>query len=321
MRDIAFSDLDLLSLNILVNLYESKSATSVSHKLNIPAPKISRCLKHARELFGNELFIRKKYGLVPNEFAGKIYPIAKEIVECSKSLQKLHCENSVELTHHFEIASPDLISYTFPKVLLTSIRNAGKDMSFNISTCTRKSIDSIVTGEVDIGLCCCNIIDDIKNIDENLEAIPLKKLNKLFLICHHEHPILKQEITLESIAEYPFVNVNVDDTKQKRSPFQAYCDANNIQLNTEMDLSSLSGIFEYLRSTQAVALLPYSSIYNMINSTHNLHACRISDVESERLYMQIKVPTLYLVYNKTKAEPNLQWLSTQIQGLVNTALH
>jgi len=321
MRDISFSDLDLLSLNILVNLYESKSATAVSHKLNIPAPKISRCLKHAREIFGNELFIRKKYGLVPNEFAGKIYPIAKEIVECSKSLQKLHGENNVELTHHFEISSPDLISYTFPKLLLTSIRDAGKDMSFNISTCTRKSIDSIVTGEIDIGLCCCNMINDIKDIDEKLEAIPLKKLKKLFLICHHEHPILKQEITLESIAEYPFVNVNVDDTKQKRSPFQAYCDANSIQLNTEMDLSSLSGLFEYLRSTQAVALLPYSSIYNMINSTHNLHACRISDVESERLYMQIKVPTLYLVYNKAKAEPNLQWLSTQIQGLVNTALH
>ena len=72
--------LDILSLKILVSLYENKSATYVSKALDIPAPKISRSLKNLREIFGDELFIRRKYGLFPNEFATHLYPIAKEAI-------------------------------------------------------------------------------------------------------------------------------------------------------------------------------------------------------------------------------------------------
>ena len=321
MRDISYSDLDLLSINILVNLYENKSATYVSNKLNVPAPKISRCLKHAREIFGNELFIRKKYGLVPNEFAGKVYPIAKQILECSHSLQQLHGEAIEKSVHNFEIVAPDLVSFPFPKMLLTSIRDAGKDVNFNISPWNKSSINSIASGDVDIGICCSKAIDSIENMDENIAVLPLQKLNKLFLICDDNHPILKEDITLESIAKYPYINSNVGDAEQKTSVFQEYCYRKHIPLNTEMDLNGVSSLFEYLRQTEAVALLPYSSIYNMINTTPGLHACRLAEVESERLYREVKVPTLYMMYNRNNREANFQWLSEKIQGLVHSALH
>ncbi|ABZ74875.1 transcriptional regulator, LysR family [Shewanella halifaxensis HAW-EB4] len=321
MRDISFSDLDLLSINILVNLYEHKSATFVSHKLNVPAPKISRCLKHAREVFGNELFIRKKHGLVPNEFAAKVYPIAKEIIECSKNLQKLNGIHELSPTHHFEIVAPDLISYPFPKVLLNAIKNAGKEVSFNIAPWTKSSINDIINGEVDLGLCCSKMLDSIKDTDDSLNAIPLKKLNKVFLVCHHEHPILKEEITLESIAGYPFINSNMGQSELEQSPFQEFCQSQQIKLITEMNLTGLTGLFEYLRSSQGIALLPYSSIFTMINNTPDLHACRLSDVESERLYMHVKEPYLYLVYSDSNKDPNLRWLSSEVKELVELLLH
>ncbi|GIU29783.1 LysR family transcriptional regulator [Shewanella schlegeliana] len=321
MRDISLSDLDLLSINIFVNLYENKSATFVSHKLNVPAPKISRCLKHAREIFGNELFIRKKHGLVPNEFAGKVYPIAKEIVECSRCLQKLNNINELIQSRHFEILAPDLISYPFPKVLLSAIKNAGKDISFNISPWTKNSVTDIISGEADLGLCCSKMLDNIKDRDNSLNAIPLKKLNKLFLVCHHEHPILKEEITLESIAQYPFINSNMGNSEKELSPYQEFCLSQHIKLTTEMSLTGLTGLFEYLRSSQGIALLPYSSIFTMINNCPDLHACRLSDVESERLYMHVKEPNLYLVYSDNNEEPNLHWLASEVRGLVEQFLH
>ncbi|MCL1138127.1 LysR family transcriptional regulator [Shewanella pneumatophori] len=321
MRDISFSDLDLLSINILVNLYENKSATFVSHKLNVPAPKISRCLKHAREVFGNELFIRKKHGLVPNEFASQIYPIAKEIIECSKNLQKLNGMHELNPTHHFEMAAPDLISYPFPKVLLNAIKNAGKDISFNISSWTKHSIHDIISGEVDLGLCCSKMLDSIKDTDDSLNAIPLKKLNKIFLVCQNDHPILKEDINLESIAKYPFINSNIGQSELEPSPFQEYCQTQHIKLTTEMNLTGLTGLFEYLRSSQGIALLPYSSIFTMINNSQDLHVCRLSDVESERLYMQVKEPNLYLVYSDNNKDPNLRWLSSEVRDLVELFLH
>jgi DNA-binding transcriptional LysR family regulator len=66
MKQIDLDKLDLLTLSILVTLYENKSATQVSKILNVPASKISRCLNSARLLFGDELFIRRKYGFLPH---------------------------------------------------------------------------------------------------------------------------------------------------------------------------------------------------------------------------------------------------------------
>lgn len=321
MKDIRFSDLDLLSINILVNLYENRSATLVSHKLNVPAPKISRCLKHAREIFGNELFIRKKHGLIPNEFAGKIYPIAKEIMECSKNLQKLYCANDTGIIRHFEISAPDFISYPFPKILLNAIKSAEKPMSFNISRWNKHSMQDIISGEVDLGLCCSKMFDKLNDTDDSISAIPLKKLNKLFLICHNQHPLLKEEITLESIAKYPFINSNIGHTELELNPLQEYCQSQHIHLETEINLTSLTGLFEYLRSSQCVTLLPYSTIFNIINNIPDLHACRLSEVETERLYMHVQTPSLYLIYRNYNQTPDHHWLSSEIKGLVENLLH
>ncbi|ACA84539.1 transcriptional regulator, LysR family [Shewanella woodyi ATCC 51908] len=321
MKDIRLSDLDLLSINIFVNLYENRSATLVAHKLNIPAPKISRCLKHTREILGNELFVRKKYGLIPNEFASEVYPIAKELMECATKLQKLYCTSDNGLIRHFEIAAPDLISYPFPKILLSAIKDAGKSVSFNISRWNKHSIDNIISGEVDLGLCCSKELDNLRRSDESLIALRLKKLNKLFLICHNQHPLLKEEITLESIASYPFINSNMGYSELELSPLQEYCQSQNIHLETEINLTGLTGLFEYLRSSQSVTLLPYSTIFNVINNIPDLHACRLSEVESERLYRQVRTPSLYLVYRNNDKTPEHQWLSSEIQDLIELTLH
>ena len=125
MKKIDLDKLDLLTLSILVSLYENKSATHVSRILDVPASKISRCLHSARLLFGDELFIRRKYGLVPNDYAGRIYPIAKEIVDCAKNFNRL---NSTSLPHsrHFELVMPGMIAHAYPRALMNSIKEHHK---------------------------------------------------------------------------------------------------------------------------------------------------------------------------------------------------
>ncbi|MBO2613945.1 LysR family transcriptional regulator [Shewanella algae] len=133
MNHIDFEKLDILSLSILVSLYENKSATHVSKILNVPAPKISRCLKTARSIFGNELFLRKKYGLIPNEFAAKVYPIAKEIVDCAKGFNHLG-NPTLAGNKNFELVTPGLISYAYPKALMQAIKQQNKQLHINLNS-------------------------------------------------------------------------------------------------------------------------------------------------------------------------------------------
>lgn len=311
MRDIIFSDLDLLCLNIFVHLYENQSATFVSQKLNIPAPKISRSLKHAREIFGNELFIRKRYGLIPNEYASKIYPVAKEIVECSKALQSFKNE-SVECNNlHFNIAIPTPLYRNLSKGILNNIRDAGKQISVSSKSWSPKTLDEISKGKVDIGLCYSKNNTELHAVS-NICTIALSPLNRLLLIANEHHDIYHQEITLETIAKHPFANPNIGGIKNAVSPFQEYCNITGLTLHSDVEAKNINFLFDYLRNSQALTLLPFNEKSEITENIDGLHSCELSQFETNRIYSRIAPPMLTLVYNSCDNGQPLQWMINSI---------
>lgn len=197
--------LDILSLKILVSLYENKSATYVSKALDIPAPKISRSLKNLREVFGDELFIRKKYGLFPNEFVTHLYPIAKQTIECTDKFQKVRAANANHVKTHIEIAAPGLIAYAFPKALMQAIKEEQKSIHINITPWSIHTTQDIINGDTTLGICCNKSTADVAAYGDKLQTTTLQRMDKVYLIASRNHPIFKRDITLESIAEYPYV--------------------------------------------------------------------------------------------------------------------
>ncbi|QQX80783.1 LysR family transcriptional regulator [Shewanella sp. KX20019] len=321
MNTICFSHLDLLSINILVNLYENKSVTKVSNKLSLSAPKVSRSLKHTREVLGNELFIRRKHGLIPNEFADKVYPIAKKIMACCSELQDIQYKTTNSVVGHFEISAPDILSYPFPKSLLSTIHSSGKNMSFNFSQWGRNSIVEVISGKIDFGICCSDNEELVNSYDNSIASIPVARLDSLYLVCERNHPLLKQDIDLRSIASYRYVECNTGSLTSSGSKFKEYCSKNSIPLDIEVELCGAYSLFDYLRESNAVTILPYSSIYNAIENMPSLHICKLSKVEVNRLYNNSCIPTLYLTYNKNNKKPNLPWLIDTISSLILNTLN
>lgn len=311
--------LDILSLKILVSLYENKSATYVSKALDIPAPKISRSLKNLREIFGDELFIRRKYGLFPNEFATHLYPIAKEAIECTDKFQKARMANTRQVKTHVEIAAPGLIAYAFPKALMQAIKEEQKPMHININPWSMHTTQDIINGDITLGICCNKSAADVAAFGDKLLTTELHRMDKLYLIASRHHPIFKREITLETIAEYPYVNTDLGNPSTKLSPYQEFCITNGIKLNTEITITSISSLFEYLGESNAVSLLPYRIVYEMVSDIPELHTCQLSQYEAERLYADTEAPTIFLAQ---KNQPNainedLKWLSGEIQKIVD----
>jgi|GEM_PF-990462 len=326
MHNLKLDTLDLLSINILVNLYEHHSATLVAKKMNIPAPKISRSLQHSRVIFNNPLFIRKKHGLIPNEFAKQLYPIAKEIVQCSEHLYQLDSTNINPQTTHFTIHVSDFIVHQLPQLLTNAIKESHLDLKFTISPDSDDLITDIIENRIDIGLISESSNEYLKQIEACVDVVALKRLSHLYLVCDLHHPLLKQEITLESIAHYPYVSILGKPEQATADPFLLYCSQHQLEYHLKnRDLIShnlnIEELNKYITDTDTVALMPYSKIYDHSNQMPNLHVCRLSEIETERLYLSINSPTLYLITKKGPLSSNLSWLVDTVGHIVNRSIH
>ncbi|MCH1926254.1 LysR family transcriptional regulator [Shewanella sp. C32] len=317
MKHIDFEKLDMMSLLIIVNLCENKSATQVSKILNIPQPKISRSLRNVRSIFGNELFQRKKYGLIPNDYAKSIYPIAKEIVEQAQRFNHIGQQNKGQ-ERWFEVAIPGLISYIYPKALMHSVKNDHKHFHLNFSPWNASTLQSIMDGEITLGICCGNHQEAQSLVQKNFEVEYVKSLSELFLVCSSNHPLLQQEITLERIAEYPFVKTDVGCNPRSTSPFEDYCHSNGIPLNVDICISSVSSLFLYLQESQAVALVPYHSVFELLPDVPMIHGVRIADVETDKLFKVSSPRTVEMICSTDSSDEDLNWLKQQIREVTST---
>ncbi|QDF65769.1 LysR family transcriptional regulator [Shewanella sp. SNU WT4] len=309
---------DLLSLSIFVLLYESESATVVSRQLNIPAPKISRCLKSLRESFDNELFVRRRYGMCPNAVASQIYPIAKGIIASAEAFNHIHAEAKV-LTNQFVIALPDYFACSLTKDLLVKLKQFNDKFNLVLEQWHANSWQEVINDKLSFTLCCHSSLDELQSLSDKLDVIPLIQLSNLYLLASSEHPILSQEISLESIAQYPYVDTEFAKLDEY-TPFQRFCNSQGIELQTELTVRNTSSLIDYMYSHTSLALTSYRTLYDKFAMIPGLHACQISKVEAARLHQGQDTPWLFLLKKRGNSDPKLEQLIMTLSELVKDHL-
>ena len=75
------SRLDYFTIQVFFGLVELKNGSAVATKLSTSQSKVSRALTTMRDVLGDELFVRQKYGLEPNQVALKITPMVQTILQ------------------------------------------------------------------------------------------------------------------------------------------------------------------------------------------------------------------------------------------------
>ncbi|BDM65960.1 LysR family transcriptional regulator [Shewanella sp. NFH-SH190041] len=318
-REIDFERIDLLSLNIFVLLYENKSATITSKALKIPAPKISRCLKQLRETFGNDLFVRHRYGMHPNEFAEQIYPLARHIVDTASGFSRLDptCRPPKP---EYPIAIPDAISCSMMKPLMQIVQNKTHPISISLELWSATAIQQVLNGDLSFAVLCHYADEALQGYSDKLEFVPIKTMGNLYLLSRAGHPVLNSELGFEQIAQYPFIYTEFGKPEEKTSVFQRFCMAEGIALHTEITIRNVATLIDYLLGSDSLALTSYSSLYDKFSDIPGLHACRLSAREVSRLTDKFPTSNLYLVRRKEEREPQLDWLADEVCSLIASSL-
>lgn len=81
LRNIKLRRLDLTTLLVFQGLMRLRKATAVGEELGLTSPGVSHALKRLREVFGDELFLRRPHGLEPTDFAVALEPRVRRAVE------------------------------------------------------------------------------------------------------------------------------------------------------------------------------------------------------------------------------------------------
>jgi DNA-binding transcriptional LysR family regulator len=86
MAEIDIRRLDFSLLQIFAELLDRRKATDVAARLGITQSTVSHALNRLRDLFGDELFIRRPYGLDPTARALALQPAVRSLLDAAENL-------------------------------------------------------------------------------------------------------------------------------------------------------------------------------------------------------------------------------------------
>ena len=270
---MSVSSLSRIDLNLLVALdvlLEERNVTRASERLFITQPAMSKTLQRLRNLFDDELFVRSGRALVPTARALELQqrlPTLLTEIESVVSGKEFDPQNDSGYVH---LATPEFMSVQLAHTLIWELAGEAPNFSLTISSQMEDYEHQLRNGDLDFVLAV-----ETKVADEFI-ATPVGGIAPAIWM-RKGHPLATEdEITLEKVLQYPFVQYFLLQAGVKVTPFTetrfdktiaefgmqrhkalitdqlmtalyALQNSDCLMLSTQDDLKTEAGLFEIVR--------------------------------------------------------------------------
>ncbi|MCJ2376944.1 LysR family transcriptional regulator [Vibrio sp. ZSDZ34] len=240
-------DLDLNLLKLLKAVVETKNTHEAASRLGISQTSVSRGLAKLREVFGDQLFIRKAHGVEPSELAEKLaeaseamyFPI-EDVIKSYKNF------DPNEFSGEVKIATQIYFVETYGVKLFEALRVALPKARFHFIYWQDNSLSEVLNGNIDY-LIQFNAYPLPQEVyQHHLHSI------KLSLIARENHPILSTTSDWEAIHELPLVRLVIDGINTKRSPVEEVFRAKGYHANISLTTHSVKVMLNQLVNSDAI---------------------------------------------------------------------
>ncbi len=293
--------LDMTQLLIFSELMLHKKQTVVAEKLGLTQSAISHGLKRLREIFEDELFIRKSDGIEPTARAVLLEPRVLEILQLSR--------NALSLDQDFDPAREKRVVrlggldyeatvFTTPIMKMLGEEAPGIRVSFR-STAREAALKELGEGSIDIAL------GYFWGLQKPFEKIDLFD-ESYVILAREKHPLLTRELTLERYCEARHLLVSiagdlhgiVDKTLAK----------NGLTRNVAGSVPLFFPALATVAQTDLITTIP----------------TRLAHQFAERFALKIMEPPLKLRkftigavwHQRTDTDPALRWFRDKLRGLM-----
>lgn len=192
-------------LLVFLGLLRTGKAVEVAAELGVTNSSISHALRRLRDIFGDELFLRRPHGLEATAFAREIAPDIRAALEALQaSLSGPASFDIAAASAHIRLSARDSeIAATLPRVL-PAIRAKAPGLTFSLrSMSASDAIQELREARIDLAL------GFFARRDADLDA-QLIRTESYLVVAREDHPLLQEALTLERYAAAEHVLVSVD---------------------------------------------------------------------------------------------------------------
>jgi len=190
--NIKLRRLDVTVLLIFAGLIRHGKATLVAQELGLTNSSISHALRRLRDVFEDELFLRRPHGLEPTAFARSIEPAVQSALD---ALQGALAGPSVfvpsQSDAHVRLSAQDYEIATLVPALMAGLRQSAPNMTLSIQALSKPdALKALEAGDIDLAL---GFFPDF-----SAKHISVTLLEETYLVAARaDHPFLRENASLE----------------------------------------------------------------------------------------------------------------------------
>ncbi|PKG55420.1 LysR family transcriptional regulator [Shewanella sp. Choline-02u-19] len=264
------SRLDYFTLQVFIGLVELKNGSAVAEKLSTTQSKVSRALTTLRDVLGDELFIRKKYGFEPNQVALKITPMVQTILQQFDKIIETTLDKR-EAPYELTFAANEHWSLMVLNCIQQSCRCVDGGVYVNVQPWSETVSQRLCQGKID----CSISIEPVNHPMVNDTKIG--DITHFFIVAKTGHPILESSQPLKDIFDYKIALVNSNLQGHQMHRIEEYAQAKDIDIKVVLKSPSVRMVVDHVSMTGDVGILVSAMSYYYFENRKDVDFVDISD--------------------------------------------
>nr|WP_087016400.1 LysR family transcriptional regulator [Thaumasiovibrio subtropicus] len=253
-------ELDLNLLKLLRVVVETRNTSLAAEKLGISQTSVSRGLAKLREVFGDQLFIRKAHGVEPSELAERLAEASEQmlnpIMNVVDSYQRFNAlEFEGQVTIALELSLLDIFGHGIHQALHKVLPKARLELVYWQEETLHQLLDRQIDYAVQFSLL---------PMPQEIYMHHLSDI-KICLLARKEHPVLSHSSDWEAIHQLPLVLHKVNALNSKRQLIEEFYLDNGYKPNVCLVSHSTSALVHHLVNSDAIQ---FGSSYQRCQSEH-----------------------------------------------------
>ena len=296
--------LDMTLLLVFAELVRHRKMTLVAERLGLTQSAISHNLKRLRDIFGDELFLRRPAGVEPTGRALALEPKVAAILALSSEALNIEAEfRPAQDGRTVRIAALDYEEAMFAAPLIEHFRRVAPNMRLVFRSLSRQSaLDALSEGEVDVAL------GYFHGPGENFEVQTLYE-ETYNTVVHEHHVLAKGRLTINRFckAEHLLVSIGGDLRGVVDATLAQSGRSRNVVAAVPLFLAALATVSR----TQLVCTIP-SRLARRFAPHYKLAILKPP--------LEIRSFTVQLLWHRrSTAEPGMQWFRKELAAVVENS--
>ncbi|MHA7229625.1 LysR family transcriptional regulator [Vibrio campbellii] len=240
-------DLDLNLLKLLKAVVETRNTHAAADRLGISQTSVSRGLSKLRDVFGEQLFIRKAHGVEPSELAEKLAEASDQMfTPLMKVVESYQSFDPIEFNGQIKIAMNIFFLELHGEGIFNALNNTFPNANFSLVYWQEQSLSEVLNGSIDY-----LIHFEGYPLPQEIYSHTLEEVN-LCLVARKDHPVLRKSSDWESIHHLPLARVIIDGINSKRSPVEEIYIAKGFQPRVSLVTHSIRVLTNKLSTSSAI---------------------------------------------------------------------